>query len=82
VTSAGLPLVSVAANWWTRPPVALVALQPAQLVSMELAPGVTEKPTFEEFPVPTTPPHPAAKSSAGARSIGRFLKGRGMGKSL
>jgi len=57
-------------------------LQPAQLVSMELAPGVTEKPTFEEFPVPTTPPHPAAKSSAGARSIGRFLKGRGMGKSL
>jgi hypothetical protein len=46
---------------------------------MELAPGVTEKPAFEEFAVPI-PPQPAAMSSAGARSIGRFLKFSGMGK--
>jgi hypothetical protein len=48
-------------------------LQPVQLVSMELAPGVTEKPAFEEFAVPI-PPQPATISSAGARSIGKFLK--------
>jgi hypothetical protein len=57
-----------------------VALQPVQLVSMELAPGVTEKPTFEEFAVPITPPQPAAMSSAGASSIGKFMKYRRMGK--
>jgi hypothetical protein len=46
---------------------------------MELAPGVTEKPAFEEFAVPI-PPQPATISSAGARSIGKFLKYRRMGK--
>jgi hypothetical protein len=58
----------------------VAALQPAQLVSMAAAPGVTEKPEFAEFAVPSPLPQPAAKSSAGAKSSGRFLKDSRMGK--
>jgi len=49
-------------------------LQPVQLVSMEAVPGVTEKAAFEELAVTRPVPQPAANTSAGARSIGRFLK--------
>jgi hypothetical protein len=48
-------------------------LQPVQLVSMEPAPGVIAKIEFEDLAV-TRPPHPAATSSAGARSNGKCLK--------
>jgi hypothetical protein len=52
----------------------LLALQPVQLVSMELANGATEKAAFEEPAVTSPLPHPAANSSAGANSSERFLR--------
>jgi hypothetical protein len=51
----------------------LVALQPVQFVSMAAAPGAIEKAAFEEFAVTSPLPQPAANSSAGVRSIAKFL---------
>jgi hypothetical protein len=59
----------------------LVALQPAQLVSMAAVPGEMEKAAFEELALTRPLPQPAARSSAGARSIGRFLENSRMVKS-
>jgi hypothetical protein len=52
----------------------LVALQPVQLVSMEPVRGVTEKAEFAGVAVTRPLPQPAAKSSAGANSSGKFLE--------
>jgi hypothetical protein len=41
---------------------------------MDVRPGVTEKTEFEELALTRPLPQPAARSSAGARSIGRILE--------
>jgi hypothetical protein len=68
VTLAAPPPVSVAENCSTDAPLALLALQPVQLVSMEPVPGEMEKVEFEGSAVTRPAEHPAASSSAGARS--------------
>jgi hypothetical protein len=64
----------MAENWCTGPPFAPSALQPAQLVSMADAPGVTEIAEFAGFPLTRPLPHPVANSSAGTSSSEELLR--------
>jgi hypothetical protein len=74
VTAAAPPPASVAVNCSTDAPCELVVLQPLQLVSMDAVPGEMEKVEFEE-PV-LVPPHPAARSTAGANRSAHVRKYR------
>src|ERR1039458_697340 len=75
-TAAAPPVERVAVNCSTDVPCALAALQPVQLVSMEPVPGEMEKVEFEGSAVTRPAEHPAANSSAGAKTIDKLRKQR------
>lgn len=65
VTEAALPFESAAENCSTGAPLALVALHPVQLVSIEPVPGDMERAGLLEFALaPPPPPQPAMASAA------------------
>jgi hypothetical protein len=57
-------------------------LQPVQLVSIEVRPGVTEKGDGDELALTSPLPQPATSTKAGAKSIGRILEYRRIEKTL
>jgi hypothetical protein len=77
-TRAVPPLASVAGNCSTDTPDALIALQPAQLVSILAVLGEMEKVPFEELAV-APPPHPASAISAGAKAIAKMRNANRLG---
>jgi hypothetical protein len=78
VTSALPPPVSVAVNCSTEEPRELVVLQPVQLVSMALAPGLIAKASLEGAAV--TPPIPAAGD--GEHQKRKKKRGKAEGESI
>ena len=80
VTAAGPPPVSVAVICSTVVPLALVALQPVQLVSMEPVPGEMMKLAFEGSAVTLPTAQPATTSRAGAKRIAAIRSGNVLGK--
>src|SRR5437899_1545288 len=75
-TPAAPPVLSVAANWCTGLPCALVALQPVQLVLMDVEPGEMEKVAFAGVAVTVPPPQPASKTIAEPRRTRKSLTNR------
>src|ERR1039457_7253059 len=76
MTPAAPPVLSLAENWCTGLPCALVALQPVQLVSMDVDPGEIEKVAFAGLAVTAPPPHPASKTMAEPRRARKSLTNR------
>ena len=77
VTVAAPPDTSVAENCSTAPPDELLALQPAQLVSMLTEPGVMLKVPLDALLLAIVPPpQPASKSSNGNAAVTNSRKAR------
>src|SRR5271165_1061924 len=75
VTAALPPPVSVAVNCSTDEPRELVVLQPVQLVSMALAPGVITKASLEGAAVTPPIPQPAMASIRSGRKSAASRRG-------